>query len=120
MMKASLILSVATLVTSLAAIPIVADTMDCPSMEPTIESLHRCVQHAFETGAIDSQGVAESLLAKVGAAHAAADRGDFRTATNILRAFIQEVQAQSGLHIEAAHADHMIMHAGMVIEALSS
>lgn len=92
---------------------------DCPEpMEPTIEALHHCVMHAVEMGHIDQSGIATSLLAKLSAAQAAVDSGRTDTAINILNAFIHEVEAQSGIHIEAEHAAHMISHAEMVIEAL--
>ncbi len=61
-----------------------------------------------------------SLLAKLDAAQAAEDRGQTGTAINLLGAFIHEVQAQAGKHIEATHAEHMVMHAQMVIQALKN
>ncbi len=33
-------------------------------------------------------------------------------------AFIHEVQAQVGKHIEQEHAEHLVMHAQVVIQAL--
>jgi len=88
--------------------------------EPTISSLTACVQHAAAEGFIDNQGVTNSLLAKLDAAQAAQDRGQTGTAINLLGAFIHEVQAQAGKHIEATHAEHMVMHAQMVIQALKN
>lgn len=117
MVRAFLLLSAAILVGAWA-IPARAD---CPSMmAPTLEDLHHCVQHAATSGVIDNEGVATSLLAKVSAAEAAAAHGDLGAAVNILQAFINEVQAQSGVHIEADHAEHMIQHVGAVIDALTS
>ena len=93
--------------------------MDCPHpMDATVAALHDCVQHAADMGMIDNPGVAHSLLSKVEAAQAALDRGQPAVAVNKLRAFIHEVQAQAGKHIDAEHADHMVMHAQMVIDAL--
>lgn len=40
-------------------------------------------------------------------------------AIDILQAFVQEVEAQAGAHIDADHAMHMVQHAGMVIAALA-
>ena len=88
--------------------------------QPTISSLTACVQHAAAEGFIDNQGVTNSLLAKLDAAQAAQDRGQAGTAINLLDAFIYEVQAQAGKHIEATHAEHMVMHAQMVIQALKN
>jgi len=97
-----------------------AQTADeCP-LVPTISSLEACVQHAAETGDIDNQGVANSLLATLDAAQAAFERGQNAVAIYQLEAFIHEVQAQTGKHINAAHADHMVMHAQAVIQALES
>ncbi len=102
----------------LATVPVRA--MDCPDpMSATIASLHDCVQHAADMGYIDTSGVAQSLLAKLDAAQAALDSGQKATAVNILNAFIADVRAQSGIHIEAEHAAHMVTHAQMVIAALA-
>jgi hypothetical protein len=96
-----------------------ARAMDCPHpMDATISALRDCVQHAADTGMIDNAGIARSLLAKVDGAQAALDRGQPAVAVNKLQAFIHEVQAQAGKHIDAEHADHMAMHAQMVIDAL--
>jgi hypothetical protein len=89
----------------------------CPMLH-TIQSLRDCVHHAEAVGAIDNIGIASSLLAKLSAAQAAVDRGQPAVATNLLRAFINQVQAQAGVHISQPHADHMVLHATMVIQEL--
>lgn len=89
----------------------------CPH-EATITSLQTCVQHAADAGFIDNQSVANSLLAKLDAAQAALTRGQPAVAVNLVQEFSLEVRAQRGIHIEAEHADHMLMHAEMVIAAL--
>jgi len=105
----------------LLALPLSAEAMDCPHpMDATISALHDCVQHAADMGHITSAGITRSLLSKLDAAQAAVDRNQPAVAVNILNAFIHEANAQSGRHIDPAHAEHMVMHAGMVIEALSS
>ena len=91
---------------------------ECEHHAATIESLRDCVEHASMMGHIDNTGVANSLLAKLSAAQAAVDRGQPGVAVNILEALISEVQAQSGEHIDAEHAEHMEMHAEHVIDAL--
>ena len=97
-----------------------AQTADeCP-LTPTIASLATCVEHAASEGLINNQGVTNSLLAKLDAAQAAQDRGQIGTAINLLEAFIHEVQAQAGKHIDQTHAQHMVMHAQMVINALKN
>lgn len=97
-----------------------AQTTDECALTPTIASLTTCVEHAASQGIITSQGVANSLLAKLDAAQAALDRGLTSVAINNLQAFIHEVQAQAGKHIEAMHAEHMVMHAQLVIQALKN
>src|SRR6266852_9334902 len=95
-----------------------AQTSDDCVHAPTISSLRTCVQHAADEGFIDNQGVTNSLLAKLDAAQAAQDRGQTSEAINQLDAFIYEVQAQAGKHIDPMHAQHLVMHAQMVIQAL--
>lgn len=89
----------------------------CPH-EPTISSLQTCVEHAATAGFITNQGVAQSLLAKLHAAEAADDRRQPDVAAHMVQAFSREVEAQRGTHIQAAHADEMLMHAESVIAAL--
>ncbi len=95
-----------------------AQTSDDCVHAPTISSLRICVQHAADQGFIDNQGVTNSLLAKLDAAQAAQDRGQTEVTINQLDAFIHEVQAQAGKHIDPMHAQHLVMHAQMVIHAL--
>jgi|OpeIllAssembly_1097287.scaffolds.fasta_scaffold379678_1 hypothetical protein len=94
------------------------DGHDCNGDMTTISSLHHCVDHALAMGYIDRAGVAASLHAELDAAQAALDRGQTDVATNLLDAFILQVSAQSGKHIDADHAAHMIHHAEMVQMAL--
>lgn len=114
-----LVIVLTLLVLSLIApLPTRAQSMgECPH-EATIQSLHTCVQHAAELGHIDNQGVASSLLAKLNAAQAALDRGQPEVVVNVLEAFVREVQAQAGKHILQPHADHLLMHAQVVIQAV--
>ena len=64
--------------------------------------------------------MANSLLRKIDAALAAEDWGNASVAVRILEAFINEVEAQAGVHIDSTHADHMITHATNVIVDLLS
>lgn len=92
--------------------------MHCPHTEHTIQSLRNCVAHAAEMRHIENRGVTNSLLAKLDAARAAADRGQNHVAVAKVEAFIHEVEAQAGKHIDTTHANHMIMHAQHVIHSL--
>jgi len=118
-MKRLLALLGIVVVLALTAAPaFAADGHMCDHYSTTIESLHHCVVHAQGMGHITKQGVAKSLMAKVDAAQASLDRGNAHTAANQLRAFINEVNAQSGKGIQADHAAHLVMHAEKVIAAL--
>jgi predicted negative regulator of RcsB-dependent stress response len=97
-----------------------AQTTDECVHAPTIDSLENCVEHAAQHGIIDNQGVTNSLLAKLDAAQAALDRGQTSVAINNLEAFIHEVQAQAGKHIDQVHAGHLVEHAQVVIQALKN
>lgn len=109
------------LLTAVLAVPAFAsEEHTCSHDMNTVESLHHCVNHALEMGHITNAGVGNALLAKLNGAQVAVDRGQPAVAINKLNAFINQVQAQSGAHIDAMHADHMIMHAQMVIAALAS
>jgi hypothetical protein len=93
--------------------------MTCPGHDDsTIASLQLCVSHMVAEGHITSQGVANSLLARLDAAQMAVDGGRAAAAVNILNSFINEVQAQAGIHIDSEHALHMIEHAQRVIAVL--
>jgi hypothetical protein len=102
------------------SMPVTAQADDC-SMAPTVQSLQQCVQHAADMGMIDNAGVASSLLSKLRSVELALARSNpdaAWTAINVLGAFIGEVEAQAGKHIDAEHAHHMAMHAQMVIDAV--
>lgn len=117
------VLSVFVLVALLAVVAVgpaaAAEEHQCPHDANTIESLHHCVAHALEMGHITNDGVGNALLAKLDGAQAALDRGQTAVAVNKLNAFINQVQAQSGVHIDPMHAEHMVMHAQMVIATLT-
>jgi hypothetical protein len=86
--------------------------------QPTLDSLKMCVKHAAAEGFINSEEVMHRLLAKLDMAEEAVDDGYTSQAIHLLRAFIHEVKAQSGKHIVSVHAEHLVMHAQMVIQAL--
>ena len=102
----------------IAPVPARAEPMDDCSHKATIQSLRTCVQHAADHNHIDNRGVARSLIAKLDAAQAAQDRGQPEVAVNLLQAFVREVRSQSGKHILQQHAEHLLHHAQMVIQAL--
>jgi hypothetical protein len=81
----------------------------------TPDSIKDDVGQFGESGAINNRGIAKSLLAKLDAAAAARARGSCATADNIYQAFINELQAQSGKHVDAAAAAIMITDAQYLI-----
>jgi competence protein ComGC len=118
MKKLLFVLSIVAMLSLLAAPALAADDMTCEHTGTTIESVHHCVMHAYDMDHITNKGVADSLMAKLDAAQAAFGRGQTDVAINLLNAFINEVNAQSGKFIVAEHAPHLAQHAYMVIEAL--
>lgn len=116
----SLSLLLAMLTVALAAPTFASEEHMCAHDMNTVESLHHCVHHALEMGHITNAGVANALQAKLDGAQAALDRGQPDVAINQLNAFVNQVQAQAGVHIDPMHAEHMVMHARMVIAALES
>lgn len=113
-------LLVALLVFSFAVPASAQDDMDtCPHGSATISDLRACLEHAVMMGFVDNQGVALSLFAKIDAAQAALDNGQSMAAVDILGSLIDQLGAQSGVHIDAEHAAHMITHTQQVIAALS-
>lgn len=88
--------------------------------DSTIEALYHCVEHAIQDGHITSVGVATSLISKLDAAQRAELRGRRAVAARIVGAFIYEVQAQAGIHVDEGHAEHMVAHAQEVIARLLS
>jgi hypothetical protein len=103
-----------------AAGPASAAEMDHCSHAPKIAALSSCVQHAIEHGHIANRGVGRSLLAKLDSAQRSVDRSQPAVAINKLEAFIHELDAQAGKHIETEHATHLRTHAQEVIAALSA
>jgi hypothetical protein len=67
---------------------------------------------------VDNAGLAESLMAKLAAAHAALDRGNNAAARGALFAFVDEVKAQRDVHIQSAAADLFIAAANSVLSSL--
>lgn len=119
-MKSLLIAGVLLGMSLLSTAPVLAQGGDaCPQHDATVQALRECVMHAAAEGHITNAGVTQSLLAKLDAAQAALDRGQSNVALNQLRAFIREVQAQSGKYILAEHAAHLVEHAQQVIQVLS-
>lgn len=95
--------------------PALAEMPPCPM---TLDTLPMCITNHWQMGDILNRGVYNSLLAKANEAIAARDRGQIKTAINILHAFIDELSALRSKQITDTGVTHMIMHAQTAIEAL--
>lgn len=100
-------------VSALTAFPVAAIAFQPAPITP--DSIKADVEGALSSGAIDNGGVANSLLAKLAAAEDARTRGDCGTPANIYQAFINEANAQSGRHLQAATAAQLISEAKFLI-----
>jgi hypothetical protein len=81
----------------------------------TPDSIKADVNQFLASGAIKSQGLANSLLASLNAASDARTRGDCKTASNNYQAFINQINAQSGKGITSQAASIMIGDAQYLI-----
>ncbi len=75
------------------------------------------VNKCSEMGWIDNWGIENSLKQKLRAAKAAEERGQLKPMENILNAFINEVLAQRGKHINEQCADILIADAEFILES---
>lgn len=80
--------------------------------KPDVISL---IKQMLASGQIDNAGIANSLISKINAALAAESRGDVQASNNIIRAFINQVEAQSGSHISTSAAAILINAATYII-----
>ena len=81
----------------------------------TPESIKTDVRNALASGAIDNQGVANSLLVKLDAAGKARAGGNCAAAARHYNSFINELEAQSGKHVAKPTADQLISEAKFLI-----
>jgi hypothetical protein len=65
----------------------------------TFQSTLADIANSLGLGLIDNAGIANALTSKVDAAQSAAAKGDNQTAVNILKAFQNQVNAQTGKHV---------------------
>ena len=88
---------------------------EVPVSSITPDSIKVDVRSALASGAISNEGVANSLLAELSQAQAARARGQCGTAGNLYRAFINDVNAQSGKAIATATAGRLVSEAQFLI-----
>ena len=83
-----------------------------------IDSLISIVNRFYKTGEIDNKGIMNSLIAKLETAKGKINSSNSKTAKNILQAFINEIEVQSGKHISEAAANILKNDATYLIEQL--
>ncbi|MFC2009846.1 PKD domain-containing protein [Chloroflexota bacterium] len=84
----------------------------------SVDSLMETVEQMFAQGLVDDPDIQESLVDKVNAITNKVDQGKTKPATNMLNAFINFVQAQSGKHISTEAAEMLIADALYLIDSL--
>jgi len=91
-----------------------------PTTQTTsVNNLKDIIVDAINDGAFKNKGTAQSLIAKLEACQRKIDEGQFKTAMNILNAFKNHVQAQSGKHIPEGLAAELLAEANILIDALN-
>jgi len=84
----------------------------------TVASMQSSLNRLYKEGQIDNAGIYKGLSQKLNAAQMLLNKGQKAAAINILEAFIKEVTAQSGNHIDEDAADMLIADAQWVIAHL--
>jgi hypothetical protein len=76
------------------------------------------ISNMLALGLIDNKGIAKALSSNINAASNAAAGGDKKTAENILKAFINQVNAQSGKHISGVAPQLLLADANCLLGQL--
>jgi len=84
----------------------------------TIDTVIALVEEFYDQGEIDESEIVTSLTDKLYAAKPKIDAGKQKTAKNILKAFINHLEAQSGKHVSEAAASVLIAEAEKLINGL--
>lgn len=84
----------------------------------TLDSLQATVQRLLESGEIEQEGIANSLLRKLDEAQSNVEAGAIIDAKNILSALMGQLAAQRGKHISEAAADLLTADAMWVRDGL--
>ena len=86
--------------------------------EITIDSVIVAIHQYHNSGWIDSLGVKTSLIQKLESTKKNLDKNKVKTAKNILEAIINEIEAQSGKHIDSDIATILIKNVEYIIEQI--
>lgn len=88
--------------------------IDGELVPPTTNSMSSDIDAYWANGDITNQGIAKSLKAKLVAIESSISRGNIKAASNVLNAFINEVEAQREKFIVAKAANDLIFHANYI------
>lgn len=83
------------------------------TVEATMESLKVTLERLYDEGKIDGEGLYKSLMVKLVQAE---KRKSMNTAINVLQAFMNELEAQSGKHITTGAANLLLADVQYVID----
>jgi len=78
------------------------------TVQATAAGITNVISSFLASGAIDKSGIANALTSKLSTAQTYITAGDNQTATNILSAMLNEINAQSGKHISSSAAGALI------------
>jgi len=84
----------------------------------TIQSLRETVDLYYADGLISDAGVYNSLLQKLNAAQVAWDNGQANAVLNVLNALMNEMEAQSGKHIDPDAASMLVADTQVIVDKL--
>jgi hypothetical protein len=92
---------------------------EAPALPRTLEELQTAIAELGADGAIDNQGIARSLLAKLNVAQRLVDKGKIEEARSILEEdFIPQIQNLTSTHITVEAADLLIQSAEYILSHL--
>jgi hypothetical protein len=84
----------------------------------TFQSTLADIANSLALGLIDNAGIANALSSKIQAASSAASSGQNQTAGNVLNAFLNQLNAQTGKHITGVAPQVLLEDANSVISQL--
>jgi hypothetical protein len=87
--------------------------------EVTIEDLIAYINEAYKTGSVNNKGIANSLISKLETARAQLDKGKSKQAINALEAFLNELEAQRGKHVNIDAYEYLRENVMSIIEQIS-
>jgi hypothetical protein len=88
------------------------------TMVATFQGTLDDISSTLALGLIDNKGIAKALSSNINAASIAAAGGDKKTAENILNAFINQVNAQTGKHISGVAPQLLLADANCLVDQL--